>query len=276
MLLAGLGAAPLLARDAAPIRKVDVFPVSYPVTAYFKFFTKPERHSVFVKVTCEDGTVGWGQSVPLPTWSYETMESAASTLRDLSRARADRQEPRRYRGRARAVEQDHRGIVLHRHADHQGGLDLALHDIAGKLRGKSIAEWWGRKPLERITLSWTVNVKAMAEVEPLMAEGRKRGYRNFNIKVAPDPKFDLALAKEVRRLAPEGFLWADANGGYDTGTALTAAPQAARRRAWMCWNSPWPPNNLSGLAAPQETGRAADHSRRRRGLGEPISRSSTS
>jgi hypothetical protein len=27
-----------------------------------------------------------------------------------------------------------------------------------------------------------------------MVEGRARGYRHFNIKVAPDPKFDIALA----------------------------------------------------------------------------------
>ena len=46
-----------------------------------------------------------------------------------------------------------------------------------------------------------------------MDEGKKRGYRHFNIKVAPDPDFDVALAREVRRLAPETFLWADANGG---------------------------------------------------------------
>src|SRR6266478_2412115 len=64
---------PAFCKDAASIRTVEVFPVNYPVTAYFKFLPKPERPSVFVKVTCEDGTSGWGQSVPLPTWSYETL-----------------------------------------------------------------------------------------------------------------------------------------------------------------------------------------------------------
>ena len=71
LFLGALGALPALARDAAPIRTVEVFPLIYPVTAYFKFFTKPERPAVFVKVTCEDGTYGWGHSVPLPRWSYE-------------------------------------------------------------------------------------------------------------------------------------------------------------------------------------------------------------
>src|SRR5262249_51660065 len=189
------------------IARIEAFPVRYPGTSYFKFFTKPERQAVFVKIASDDGAVGWGQSVPLPTWSYETLESVTSALR-LYLAPA---------------------LIGHRAADIEGahavmnkaiaasfstgmpiakaGIDLALHDIAGKLAGKNVAELWGRKPLERVALSWTVNVREIAEVAPLMAEGRGRGYRHFNIKVGPDVTFDVALAKEVRRLAPECFLW---------------------------------------------------------------------
>lgn len=35
-------------------------------------------------------------------------------------------------------------------------------------------ELWGRKAVERSNLNWTVNVKTIAGVEPLMAKGRKR------------------------------------------------------------------------------------------------------
>jgi L-alanine-DL-glutamate epimerase-like enolase superfamily enzyme len=77
----GLAMASAFAKEAPAVRRVEVFPVRYPVTSYFKFFPKPERQAVFVKITCEDGTAGWGQSVPPPTWSYETLESAVSALR---------------------------------------------------------------------------------------------------------------------------------------------------------------------------------------------------
>ncbi|HYP13334.1 MAG TPA: enolase C-terminal domain-like protein, partial [Bryobacteraceae bacterium] len=110
-----------------------------------------------------------------------------------------------------------------------------------------------RKPLDRIVLSWTVNVKAIAEVEPLVMEGRSRGYKHFNIKVAPNPKFDLELSKEVRRLAPDCFLWADANGGYDTESALAAAPRL-RDLGVNVLEQPVPPNRLSGLAALKKQG----------------------
>src|ERR1035438_10323114 len=225
MFLGALSVVPALARDVAPIRTVEVFPVKYPVTAYFKFLPKPERPTVFVKVTCEDGTYGWGQSVPLPTWSYETLESATSALRNYLGPALIGKSPADLEGAHRILDKTIAPSFSTGMPIAKAGIDLALHDLAGKFAGKSMAELWGRQPAERIPLSWTVNVKAIEEVEPLMAEGRARGYRHFNIKVAPDPKFDIALAKEVRRLAPDCFLWADGNGGYDTGTALTVAPK---------------------------------------------------
>jgi L-alanine-DL-glutamate epimerase-like enolase superfamily enzyme len=248
-----LAIAPALAKEAPAIRKIEVFPVRYPVTSYFKFFPKPERQAVFVKVTCEDGTAGWGESVPLPTWSYETLESVTSALRVylgpalIGRNAADIEGAHAAMNRTIAASFS-TGMPIAK-----AGVDLALHDVAGKLAGKSLPELWGRKPVERIALSWTVNVKAVGEVEPLMAEGRRRGYRNFNIKVAPDVKFDVALAKEVRRLAPGSFLWADANGGYDTETALAAAPKL-REAGVDVLEQPVAPNRITGLAALKKQG----------------------
>jgi L-alanine-DL-glutamate epimerase-like enolase superfamily enzyme len=251
--LGAMASLPLAAKDAPPIRTVEVFPVRYPVTSYFKFFTRPERHAVFVKVTCEDGTFGWGESVPLPTWSYETLESATSTLRGYLGPALIGKNPTDIEGAHRIMDKAIAPSFSTGMPITKAGLDLALHDLTGKLARKSVPELWGRKPLERIPLSWTVNVKAIAEIEPLMAEGRKLGYRNFNIKVAPDPVFDLALAKEVRRLAPGSFLWADGNGGYDTDTALTVAPKL-REAGVDVLEQPVAPNNLSGLAALKKQG----------------------
>jgi L-alanine-DL-glutamate epimerase-like enolase superfamily enzyme len=251
--LGALGAVPALAKDAAPIRTVEVFPVNYPVTAYFKFLPKPERPTVFVKITCEDGSFGWGQSVPLPTWSYETLESATSALRGYLGPAMTGKNPTDIEAAHRILNKAIAASFSTGMPIAKAGIDLALHDLTGKMAGKSVAELWGRKALARIPLSWTVNVKAIEEVEALMADGRKRGYRNFNIKVAPDMKFDVALAKEVRRLAPDCFLWADGNGGYDTDSALTIGPKL-RDAGVNVLEQPVAPNNLSGLAALKKQG----------------------
>ncbi len=247
------GSAAALAAPAPSVRKVEVFPVIYPVTGYFKFFPKPERPCVFVKVTCEDGTCGWGESVPTHTWSYETPESVATAIRGYLGPALVGRNPLDFAGAHGAMNRAIAASFSTGMPIAKAGLDLALHDIAGKLAGKNLAELWGRTAGERVTLSWTVNVKSIGEAETLMADGRRLGYRHFNIKVAPDPAFDVELAKTVKRFAPEGFLWADANGGYDEETALRAAPRL-REAGVAVLEQPVPPNRLRALAALKKQG----------------------
>ena len=235
-----------LMRGATPaITRVEVFPVAYPVTAHFKFFLKPERPAVFVKITLEDGTAGWGQSVPTHTWSYETVESVVSTIEKYLAPVMIGRDPFDLAGAHTAMNRAIAPSFSTGMPIAKAGIDLALHDLAGRLRQQSMPERWGRKPLPRITLSWTVNPATIDETEKLVEEGRARGYRNFNVKVAPDPKFDLEMCRRVRKLAPEAFLWADANGGYDLATALAVAPKLADAGVNVL-EQPLPASRLTG------------------------------
>jgi len=109
----------------------------------------------------------------------------------------------------------------------RAAVDIALWDLLGKLYNKNIAELWGLKSGGALTLSWTVNARSLDEADRLLQAGTRRGYKHFNIKVAPDLKFDVELATRVRAYAPKAFLWADANTGYDPPTALQAARKLA-------------------------------------------------
>jgi L-alanine-DL-glutamate epimerase-like enolase superfamily enzyme len=245
-LMQTLAAGTSAAASGPAIRQIEAFPLAYPVKGHFRFFTKPERAAVFVKVTCEDGTSGWGQSVPIPTWSYETPESVVSAIREYLGPAVTGRVATDIAGAHAAMNRAIAGSYSTGMPIAKAGIDLALHDIAGKLAGKNICGLWQRKPLPRITLSWTVNPKTLEEAEQTVEEGRKQGYGHFNIKVAPDPKFDIDLARIVRKLAPSCFLWADANGGYDTATALEVAPKLAAAGVDVL-EQPVPPNRLSGL-----------------------------
>lgn len=215
----------------ASIEKIETFPVVYPVAGRFKFFEGPKgqptgRATVLVKITA-GGAAGWGQSVPSPRWSYETIETVLTTIERYLAPELIGRDP----FEADAIYETMNAAIAPSFSTGQpickAGIDLALFDLTGKLLKQSAAERWGRSGREKITLSWTLNPRRLDEVEGLIEQGRKRGYRNFNVKIAPDLKFDLELCRLVKRLAPEGFLWADANGGYDLAAALEAAPKLA-------------------------------------------------
>jgi len=239
------------------IDRIDLSPVVYPTAGYFKFFGGPGgsagRAAVIIKITADNGKVGWGQAVPLPKWSYETLETSVIAIRDYYAPALIGRDPADIA--AAHAEMDKAiapgfstGMPISR-----AGIDIALHDLAAKLRGQSIAEMWGKPDGAQIPLSWTVNVTDIGDVGRVVDEGKKHGYQHFNIKVAPDPDFDASLAREVRRLAPGSFLWADANGGYELETALKAAPRLADAGVDVL-ESPLRPNRISGYQALKKQG----------------------
>lgn len=244
-------------KSGSKIERIELFPLRYPMTGYFKFFTGPHgsagRAAILVKITADNGTVGWGQSLPIAKWSYETLETSAVILRDYFSPVLIGRDPINIRGAHAAMSQAvapgfTTGMPISR-----SGIDLALHDLCGKLQNKSIAQMWSRPAGGPITLSWTVNVTKLSDIEQLIEEGKKLRYQHFNIKVAPDPDFDAELAREVRRLAPETFLWADANGGYEPDTALKAAPKLADAGV-DALEAPLRPNRISGYQALKKQG----------------------
>ena len=92
-------------------------------------------------------------------------------------------------------------------------------------------------------------------VEEQIVEGLARGFRNFNIKVGPPQsrEYDLELALRAREIAPEGFLWADANTGYTVDQALDMAPRFADAGVEVL-ESPLPPNEIRGYQALRQLG----------------------
>ncbi len=262
-LAAGTAAfAPSLVRAASTakitIAEIKAFPIVYPMIGRFKFFEGPKgrpigRPSVMVKITAADGTVGWGQSVPVPKWSYETLETVYSTITRYLAPELIGRDPFDEAGILDVMTRTIAPSFSTGQPICKAGLDLALFDLTGKLLGQNAAQRWGRKARDKITMSWTLNPRTLDEVETLIEQGRAKSYRNFNVKVAPDPKVDLELCRMVKRLVPDGFLWADANGGYDEATALEVLPKLAKIGVPVI-EQPLPANRLTGYRTLKKQG----------------------
>ncbi len=238
------------ASKSIKIAEIEVFPVVYPMTGRFKFFEDPQgnrigRSAAIVKITADNGIVGWGESVPIPRWSYETLETVTSTIRHYYRPILIGTDIFDLYGAHKLMN----SVIAPSFSTGQpiarAGIDIALHDLIGKSTHQNLPQLWGRKSVDKIKLSWTVNPKNLAEVDSLIDDGWQKGYRHFNVKVSPDPQFDIELCRQVKKRVPEGFLWADANGGYDLATALKVAPKLADTGVDIL-EQPLPPNRIAG------------------------------
>lgn len=232
------------------IASVETFVARYPVAGEFKFFTGggggfATRDTVLVKITTGSGHVGWGQSVPSRTWSYETLETVQTTIE-------------RYLGLAIIGLDPFDGATIERTLARniangfstgqpicKAGIDLALFDLTGRILDQSAAQRWGRTGKTHVTLSWTIDASTLDEAAAAVARAGERGFRHFSVKVGRDAAFDVALCRVLRRLAPSAFIWVDANGGYDTDAALSVAPRFAELGI-AAFEQPLPANRLSG------------------------------
>jgi muconate cycloisomerase len=234
----------------ARIVRVDVGRVDYPLVGEFKFFKGGARPTVLLRLTDEDGREGFGQSVPVETWTYETVESVETTLRHYLAPAVLGAEPSDIAGVHARMERAIRPSFSVGQPLAKAAIDLGCYDLWGKQSGKAASDLLGGARTDSITLSWTVQSPTIAGSEEQIAQGKALGYSNFNIKVgAPQtPEYDLELVRTVLAAAPNSFHWADANTSYTLDTARALAPRFADL-GLRALESPLPPNRLRDYRA---------------------------
>jgi L-alanine-DL-glutamate epimerase-like enolase superfamily enzyme len=237
------------------IVRVEVGRFDYAMVGDFKFFKGGRRPSVLVRLTDDDGVQGWGQSVPVETWTYETVESVTSTLQQYLAPAVLGADPADLAEVHQRMERMIRPSFSVGQPLAKGAIDLACYDLWGKQTHRTVAELLGGMKTDSVKLSWTVNAPTLAGAEEVLAQGRALGYTSFNVKVGhpQTPAYDESLVRLVRKLAPEGFHWCDANTSYELATALTMAPKLAEA-GFKALESPLPPNRIRDYQALRRQG----------------------
>jgi L-alanine-DL-glutamate epimerase-like enolase superfamily enzyme len=229
----------------ARIVRVEVGRFDCALVGEFKFFRTPARPSVLVRLTDEAGVQGLGQAVPVESWTYETVESVETTLRNHLAGAVLGADPADLPDVHARMEHAIRPSFSVGQPLCKAAIDLACYDLWGKRTGKTVADLLGGARKSEIRLSWTVNAASLDKAEQSLAQGRAQGYESFNIKLGSpqSPAYDLELVRLVHNFAPHGFHWGDANTSYDLDTALAQAPRLADL-GLQALESPLPPNRI--------------------------------
>src|SRR5690606_17033976 len=141
------------------IASIETFPVRYPTVMPFKFLEGPDgtgRAAIVIKITTDDGIVGWGESVPVPRWSYETPRAAAEAIDRYLAPLLIGKNPFDLKGIHDLMNREIASSFTTGMPISKAGIDIALHDLMGKIAGRNIADLWGRPVGDEIILSWTL------------------------------------------------------------------------------------------------------------------------
>lgn len=211
------------------ITSVEVFTLELPATRDFTISggivasaggTMPR---VLVKVDA-GGVSGWGEATPTPSWTYETTESIVSTIRSYLA-------PPLLGTRASDIDGAHRLMERAISSGYTTGapiakaaVDIALHDVVGRLLGVSLGELWGQRRVDRIPLNWIVSASDPSRAADEALAGREAGYGAVKIKVGREPvDADVRRIAAVRSAVPAMEIWVDANQAYLAHEALRMA-----------------------------------------------------
>jgi len=229
----------------AKIVRVDIKRHDYPLVGDFKFFKGGVRPSVMLRLTDENGVEGWGQSVPVETWTYETVESVETTLRHYLAPAIMGADPSDIADVHARMERAIRPSFSVGQPICKAAVDLACYDLWGKQTGRAVSDLLGGAKTRDVKLSWTINTPTLEIAEQQLEAGRRQGYTSFNIKVGDPqtPDYDVELVRTVTRFAPDGFHWCDANTSYDLETAKLLAPKFAEL-GLKALESPLKPNRI--------------------------------
>ncbi|MFD6337742.1 mandelate racemase/muconate lactonizing enzyme family protein [Streptomyces sp. NPDC060131] len=235
------------------IERVETFTVALPTLRDFTVAGGPVTRGgrpairVLVKVTASDGSTGWGEATPIPSWTYETTESIVSTIDHYLAPAATGRALWDLDGLVRTFDRTISrgfsiGMPLARSA-----VDVACHDALARSRGLSLGELWGRRRSDTVELAWIVTGTDAATARDSVAEGRANGYRHFKVKTGVAAGADdLAVVTAVREAAPDGILWVDANQSCTADSALRMA-RALEPLGVTAFEQPLPANDIDGL-----------------------------
>ena len=201
------------------ITEITPIAISLPMTKPLKMAGIVFDHSdnVLVRVTTDNGLVGWGEASASPTMTGETVESMMAAVRYLTP---------HFIGRDPAELVENLALMdfrLYGNASAKTVLEMAFYDLAGKAAQKPLAELLGSVRRSRLPVLWML---ASGKLDEDLTDGKEKldeGFTSFKIKVGTNPvEQDIERAHEVRKLVNGGVqLSSDANQGWSREDAIT-------------------------------------------------------
>ncbi len=227
------------------------YSAAYPLMVRSKPLYEPALQTVLVKITTDDGVVGWGESK-----GVVAPRAAKAILEDMVIPCVIDMNPldialikERMAGLMRL-----RGHVQGFHQEATSGVEIALWDIKGKVAGLPVYSLLGGAFRDRIPV-YASGIAGLdpgytsVDVEQLQNEVRRaldRGFQALKLCIGKGVETDLASFDAAREVVGQSNrILVDAGGRYDYHAALRLAKELEKRNAfWL--ETPLPVDDFQG------------------------------
>lgn len=203
------------------IVKVECTPVSTPLK---KPVIMPNTRiisidSVVLKLTCDDGTVGFSDSGDTSSWYRgELQESIMGMIQQVIAPRVLLGED------PRCIEKivARMDLLVRDNNQAKATVDFALHDLKGKLLGVPVYELLGGRTIEAARQGWVLSAGKPDDVAAEAKRAKDIGFALFKMKIGYGTiQDDIDMVHAVREtVGPDAYLTIDANGFWSYEKAL--------------------------------------------------------
>ena len=238
------------------IAHVEVYPAAVGMKDVFTigtgFVGDPDAagHHIFVKITTDDGYIGWGEQRALPSWSYETTESITSTIRYYITPLLLGQNPLNRNEIYNAIYQALKPAVSNGHPFAKAAVDIALHDLCGHILNVPLHTLFGGKRHSMLPLSYALSIDT-PEIMALKAKALAP-CTCFKVKVSGVPAEDEERIRAINEAAPNAKLWIDANQSYTPSNALALLKRVKDISEVYCMEQPVASQDWFGMKRVRE------------------------
>ncbi len=206
--------------------------------------TVTSTQSIVIEIYTDEGLIGIGESDPALMFTGESQQTVMSMLRHHLGPAILGMDPR-------ALEAIHARMnaVCVGNPFAKAAIDLACHDLLGKVLGVPVYQLLGGLVRERIPIMWSLGSEP-PEVNAREAAAKvEEGYRTIGLKLGIlPPEQDIARVAAVRKVVGADIhIRCDANQGWTVGTAINTIYQLEEYNVAMV-EQPVPRHDIEGLA----------------------------
>jgi len=192
------------------IQTIEFWPIDVPITDPFVVATgaRLTAENVFVRMTLDNGTQGYGEAAPFPEVGGEDRRSSLAALERLGRVMIGR-DAAHYESLARELAES---ALTHPAA--RCGLETALLDAYCRSIRQPMWRLWGGADVRARETDITIPICDRQSTLRLAHGWYGKGFRLFKMKVGNDVDEDVSRLEAVHRALPGVRFIGDGNQGF--------------------------------------------------------------